>query len=141
MAMGSGGGGDRKLMSEINVTPLVDVMLVLLIIFMVTAPMLQEGMSVNVPDVKTAPLEQHEQEPVILVIDSKGVMTIKRAKVPLEQLGDELQRIFAERGEKTLYLRADQDVPYGQVVKAMAIAKQAGAQKLSMITRPPDEAK
>lgn len=139
--MGSGGGGDRKLMSEINVTPLVDVMLVLLIIFMVTAPMLQEGMSVNVPDVKTAPLEQHEQEPVILVIDSKGVMTIKRAKVPLEQLGDELQRIFAERGEKTLYLRADQDVPYGQVVKAMAIAKQAGAQKLSMITRPPDEAK
>jgi len=137
--MGSAGGGNRRLMSEINVTPLVAVMLVLLINFMVTAPMLQEGMSVNVPEVKTAPLEQHEQEPVILVIDEKGGMKIKRTEVTLEQLAAELQTIFAERSEKTLYLRADQNVSYGQVVKAMAIAKQAGAEKLSMVTKPPEE--
>ncbi len=139
MAMSSGGGDHRRLMSDINVTPMVDVMLVLLIIFMVTAPMLQEGMSVNVPQVKTAALEQHEQEPIILVMDKSGGMTIKRSQVSMEKLAEQLRLIFEERGDKTLYLRADQDVSYGQVIRAMAIAKQAGAEKLSMITRSPEE--
>jgi biopolymer transport protein TolR len=138
MAM-STGGGNRRLMSEINVTPLVDVMLVLLIIFMVTAPMMQEGMSVNVPEVKSAPLEQHEQEPVILVIDKNGKMKIKRTELTIDQLSQELGAIFEERADKTLYLRADADASYGMVVQAMALAKQAGATKLSMITRPPEE--
>jgi biopolymer transport protein TolR len=133
------GGGNRRLMSEINVTPLVDVMLVLLIIFMVTAPMLQEGMSVNVPQVKAAPLEQHEEEPVVLVIDRAGAMSIKKNEVTKDSLGEELQKIFEQRADKTLYLRADQAVPYGRVIEAMAIAKQAGAAKLSMITKPPEE--
>ncbi|MDP8224462.1 MAG: ExbD/TolR family protein [Candidatus Lernaella stagnicola] len=139
MAISTGGGGHRRLMSEINVTPLVDVMLVMLIIFMVTAPMLQEGMSVNVPEVKAGPLEQHEQEPVILVVDKNGGLSIKRTAVPMEQLSKQLQEIFAERADKTLYLRADKDVSYGVVVQTMALAKQAGATKLSMITQPPQE--
>ncbi len=138
MAMNVGGGG-RRLMSDINVTPLVDVMLVLLIIFMVTAPMLQEGMSVNVPQVKAAPLEQHEEKPVILVMDKSGEMSIEKTQLTTDKLGDELQKVFAERADKTLYLRADQSVPYGRVVEAMAIAKAAGATKLSMITKPPEE--
>jgi biopolymer transport protein TolR len=133
------GGGSRRLMSDINVTPLVDVMLVLLIIFMVTAPMLQEGMSVNVPQVKAAPLEQHEEKPVILVMDKSGEMSIEKTQLTTDKLGDELQKVFAERADKTLYLRADQSVPYGRVVEAMAIAKAAGATKLSMITKPPEE--
>jgi len=138
VAMNVGGGG-RRLMSDINVTPLVDVMLVLLIIFMVTAPMLQEGMSVNVPQVKAAPLEQHEEKPVILVMDKSGEMSIEKTQLTTDKLGDELQKVFAERADKTLYLRADQSVPYGRVVEAMAIAKAAGATKLSMITKPPEE--
>lgn len=138
MAM-NGNGGDRRLMSEINVTPLVDVMLVLLIIFMVTAPMMQEGMSVNLPKVQAGPLDQQEEEPVILVIDKKGRMSIKRHELTLENLAEELGKILEVRGDKTLYLKADQDVSYGIVVQAMSIAKLAGAAKLSMITRPPEE--
>ena len=127
---------DNRPLSEINVTPLVDVMLVLLIIFMVTAPMMQEGMSVNVPEVATAPLEQHEQEPVILVIDKSGKLKIKRTELSLEQLPTELGAIFGERADKTLYLRADAGVSYGTVVQAMALAKQAGAQFELWFGRP-----
>ena len=133
------GNGNRRLMSEINVTPLVDVMLVLLIIFMVTAPMMQEGMSVNVPKVQTGPLDQSEEEPVILVINQKGEMSIKRNRVTLETLDATLDGIFQSRVEKVLYLRADADVNYGLVVQAMSIAKRAGAEKLSMITQPPED--
>ena len=136
MGMSVGGKGVQ---SDINVTPLVDIVLVLLIIFMVTAPMMQEGMSVNVPEVASAPLEQHEQEPVILVIDKNGKLKIKRTELTIDQLSQELGTIFEERADKTLYLRADADASYGMVVQAMALAKQAGATKLSMITRPPEE--
>ncbi|HPQ70737.1 MAG TPA: ExbD/TolR family protein [bacterium] len=137
----STGGGGRNLMSEINVTPLVDVMLVLLIIFMVTAPMMQEGMSVAVPEVKTGPLEQHEEEPVVLVMDKQGQMSIKKTTLDFDNLEDQLKLVFEQRADHTLYLRADKDVSYGYVVRAMAIAKQAGATKLSMITQPPAEKK
>ncbi len=140
MAMSTGGGG-RNLMSEINVTPLVDVMLVLLIIFMVTAPMMQEGMSVAVPEVKTGPLEQHEEEPVVLVMDKQGQMSIKKTTLDFDNLEEQLKLVFEQRADHTLYLRADKDVSYGYVVRAMAIAKQAGATKLSMITQPPAEKK
>ncbi len=133
------GGGDRRLMSEINVTPLVDVMLVLLIIFMVTAPMMQEGMSINVPKVQAGALDQREEEPIILVISKQGQLSIKRTTMTLETLPNELQKIFTSRGDKTVYLRADQDVPYGVVVQAMAVAKAAGADRLSIITQPPEE--
>ncbi len=139
MAMSMGGGGSRRLMSEINVTPLVDVMLVLLIIFMVTAPMLQEGMSINVPQVKTGPLEQHEQAPLILMMDKAGAMSIDKAPIPKDALEQTLKTKLDQLADKTLYLRADQAVPYGFVVEAMATAKQAGATKLSMITKPPEE--
>lgn len=137
----STGGGGRNLMSEINVTPLVDVMLVLLIIFMVTAPMMQEGMSVAVPEVKTGPLEQHEEEPVVLVMDKQGQMSIKKTTLDFDNLEEQLKLVFEQRADHTLYLRADKDVSYGYVVRAMAIAKQAGATKLSMITQPPAEKK
>jgi len=140
VAMSTGGGG-RNLMSEINVTPLVDVMLVLLIIFMVTAPMMQEGMSVAVPEVKTGPLEQHEEEPVVLVMDKQGQMSIKKTTLDFDNLEEQLKLVFEQRADHTLYLRADKDVSYGYVVRAMAIAKQAGATKLSMITQPPAEKK
>jgi len=137
--MAFGGGGDRRFMSEINVTPLVDVMLVLLIIFMVTAPMMQEGMSVNVPKVKATALDTGEEEPVVLIINNTGQMRIKKTKISMNKLEEELKLVFNQRVDKTLYLRADETVNYGQVVQAMAIAKEAGAEKLSMITQPPDE--
>jgi len=116
-------------------------MLVLLIIFMVTAPMMQEGMSVAVPEVKTGPLEQHEEEPVVLVMDKSGQMSIKKTTLDFDNLEEQLKLVFEQRADHTLYLRADKDVSYGYVVRAMAIAKQAGAAKLSMITQPPDEKK
>jgi biopolymer transport protein TolR len=121
--------------SEINVTPFVDVMLVLLIIFMITAPMLQQGVDVDLPDTSTEPLRMDE-EPLILTVKQDGSTFLASTAVPLEELGDKLEAIFEGRPEKELFLRADEKVPYGVVVKAMAAARAAGASKLGIVTEP-----
>lgn len=131
-------GNDRRPMAEINVTPLVDVMLVLLIIFMVTAPMLQMGIDVNLPRVKAKSVDVAEEK-LVLTINAGREIFLGRAKVPLAELRQKLEHIFAARIDRDLYLRADRNVPYGLVVEVMAEVRKAGVDKLGMITEPPEE--
>lgn len=125
-------------MAEINVTPLVDVVLVLLIIFMVTAPMLQMGIDVNLPQVKSKSVDVTEEK-LVLTIRSNQEIVINRTQVPLPELSDKLEAIFANRIDRDLYLRADKTVPYGFVVQVMAAVRKGGVDKLGMITEPPEE--
>ncbi len=122
-------------MSEINVTPFVDVMLVLLIIFMVTAPLMQQGVDVDLPETTTQPLRLAE-EPLILSIQKDGKAYLARQEVPAEELAAKLRSVFDARGDEQLYLRADKEAPYGVVVRAMAAAREAGASKLGIVTEP-----
>jgi biopolymer transport protein TolR len=122
-------------MSEINVTPFVDVMLVLLVIFMVTAPMMQQGIDVDLPETTTQPLRVTD-EPLILTVKKDGTYHVGRKQLPAEELREKLEAIFEGRDTKELYLRADKDAPYGVVVKALAAAREAGAKQLGMVTEP-----
>ncbi len=126
---------DRRLMSQINVTPLVDVMLVLLIIFMVTAPMMEEGIDVNLPKVEASGLKTDE-EPVVVTLNKEGRLYINDAEVKQKELGRKLKAIFKRRAEKMVLLRADSSVPYGAVVGAMAEIRRAGILKIGMVTEP-----
>jgi len=128
-------GGHGGLQSEINVTPFVDVMLVLLVIFMVTAPLMQQGMDVELPKTTTQPLQLSE-EPLVLTVQRDGKAFLGRQEVELAGLQEKLAAVFAARGDKELYLRADREVPYGLVVKAMAAARAAGATRLGVVTEP-----
>jgi biopolymer transport protein TolR len=126
---------DRGTMSQINVTPLVDVMLVLLIIFMVTAPMMQQGVQVNLPKADTKGLTAPE-EALIVSIDKSGTLFINSNAVKAGELRPKLEEMFAKRTKKEVFLKADKDVPYGDVVRAMADIKGAGVERLGMITEP-----
>ncbi len=122
-------------MSEINVTPFVDVMLVLLVIFMVTAPMMQSGIDVDLPETKTQPMRMRD-EPLILSVKKDGAIFVGRTEVPVEELAVKLEAIFEGRDTKELFLRADKEAAYGKVAQAMAAAREAGASKLGMVTEP-----
>ena len=126
-------GGANRPLSEINVTPFVDVMLVLLIIFMVTAPMMQQGVDVELPKTTTQPMKVKD-EPLILTIKKDGRLFLGKQEIPQAELQKKLEAIFEGTDGKELYLRADQAVPYGTVAKAMASAREAGATKLGMVT-------
>ena len=128
-------GNERRLMSEINVTPFVDVMLVLLIIFMVTAPMMTQGVDVNLPQTTTSNVKT-EEDPLILSVNKKGEIYLETTKVSLEDLEEKVKSIFKYRREKEILLRADRDIPYGFVIKVMAEVKKAGISKLGMVTEP-----
>ena len=135
-----GGRGKKRLVAEINVTPLVDVMLVLLIIFMVTAPMMTQGLEVDLPKTTAKALRQHE-EPLVVTISSKGEISLGKIKVTESLLYQQLSRLPVEKKQQPLYLRADKAVPYGLVVTTMAEIKRAGFEKLGMITQPSDKEK
>ncbi len=126
---------DRGTMSQINVTPLVDVMLVLLVIFMVTAPMMQQGVQVNLPKAETKALPTQE-ETVIVSIERSGRLFINSTEIPAGDLRAKLSDMFANRTKKEVFLKADKDVPYGEVVKTMAEIKGAGIERLGMVTEP-----
>ena len=133
MAGNGNGRGRRRVYSEINVTPFVDVMLVLLIIFMVTAPLMQQGMDVDLPETTTQPLRVKD-DPLILSVKKDGAFFLGRTEVPLDELVTKLQAIFDARDSKQIFLRADKDAPYGTVVKAMAAAREAGSTQLGIVT-------
>jgi biopolymer transport protein TolR len=128
-------GGTQRPLSEINVTPFVDVMLVLLIIFMVTAPMLQQGIDVDLPETTTQNLRLAE-EPLILTVQKDGKIFLARREIPLAELEGKLQAILEGLDDKEIYLRADSGAQYGLVVKTLAAARAAGATKLGMVTEP-----
>lgn len=134
MAMG-GQNDNRSVMAEINVTPLVDVMLVLLVIFMVTAPMMQQGVQVNLPKADTKAMTPAE-EAVVVSVDKSGKTYINKDEVPAGDLKSRLATMFASRAKKEVFLKADASVPYGEVVRAMADIKGAGIERLGMVTEP-----
>ena len=132
MAMGSNNG---QFMSEINVTPLVDVMLVLLIIFMVTAPMMMQGVNVALPQTTSKPLTS-EKDHLTVTIDRGQQVFINDYKVSLEALQAKMEKILEGRPDQKVYLRADKSVPYGVVVRVISQVKNAGVEKLGMVTEP-----
>ncbi|HOJ51013.1 MAG TPA: biopolymer transporter ExbD [Syntrophales bacterium] len=127
-----------KLLAEINVTPLVDVMLVLLIIFMVAAPMLQMGIDVNLPRVQAKSIDVGEEK-LVVTVDGNRDIYLNKVKVPLTGLAPKLSAIFQNRLEREVFLRADKNVPYGFVVEVMAEIRKSGVDRLGMITEPPQE--
>lgn len=131
MAMSSGSGG--SMLADINVTPLVDVMLVLLIIFMITAPMIQQGVDVDLPKAQAQNLNADEKK-LVLSVDAQQRVYLGKTFIPFSQLEDKLKTNQKLQAEKELYLRADRKLPYGLVVKIMAMAKLAGIDKVGMIT-------
>ena len=127
--------GSRRLMSEINVTPFVDVMLVLLIIFMVTAPMMMQGVDVNLPHTKTQPIAS-EEERLVISITGKREIYLNEYKISLETLQKKLETIYQNRPDRAVFLRADQSLPYGFVMEVMAAVRQSGMQRIGMVTEP-----
>jgi biopolymer transport protein TolR len=134
------GRGQRGLVSDINVTPLVDVMLVLLIIFMVTAPMMTQGLDVDLPETTAKSLRQ-EDEPLVVTIDKESKITLGKVEVNQAILFQQLSKIEEAKKKEPIYLKADKDVAYGVVVSIMADIKTAGFDKLGMITKPSDNVK
>jgi len=134
------GSNHDQLMSDINVTPFVDVMLVLLIIFMVTAPMMIQGVNIALPQTTSKPLVS-EQEPLVINIDNKGKIFIIDTEVNFDRLQPQLSGMLNAREDRTVYLRADKQLTYGIVVQVMAEIKRAGVEKLGMVTEPASENK
>jgi len=126
---------DRQVMSQINVTPFVDVMLVLLVIFMITAPMMQQGMQVNLPKTEAKAMNVKD-EPIIVTVDKSGRAFLDKEEIPQGQLKTKLAALFAARSKKEVFLKADRDVPYGDVIRTMAEIKGAGVERLGMLTEP-----
>lgn len=129
----SGRGG---LVSEINVTPLVDVMLVLLIIFMVTAPMMAQGVEVTLPPVAEAEPLASDEEPLVLTVTAEQKVYLGTSEVPLDRVSELLSTNARLQQEKELMLHADHRLPYGIVVAVMAAAKKGGAESIAMVTDP-----
>lgn len=123
---------DKKVLSEINVTPFVDVMLVLLVIFMVTAPLLQQGIDVNLPKAKGK--EMPSEERITLIVKKGSIIYMNDNPVSLTEMGNKLRALSSSN--PNVFLKADKDVPYGFVVEVMGEIKEAGIEKLGMITEP-----
>jgi biopolymer transport protein TolR len=133
MAMNTGDSGDLN--AEINVTPMIDVMLVLLVIFMITAPMMQTGVDIDLPQTVAQKVEDPEGK-LVLSINAKGQLALGGTPVRWKELAVKLQNNERVRVESALYIEADQHLDYGIVVTAMAIAKDAGVAKVMMLTDP-----
>jgi biopolymer transport protein TolR len=135
MAMTSTGSKSRAVLSEINVTPLVDVMLVLLIMFMVTTPLMQQGIEVDLPKTSSAGVEMND-EPFILVIDAAKKITVAKNEIALENLRPRIKAIFQNRKNKQVYIQADQHVEYGIVAEVMAEVRASGIFNIGLVTLP-----
>lgn len=136
MGMSTGGGGGRRApMSEINVTPLVDVMLVLLIIFMVAAPMMTSGVEVDLPNADAPPMEI-DQDKMMLTIDREQHVYLGEAEVPIERLEEALRTNARLQTEGEIFVQADHSVPYGFVVRVFTAVRAAGVESLGLITDP-----
>jgi biopolymer transport protein ExbD len=129
---GIDGGGGYQPLAEINVTPLVDVMLVLLIVFMVTAPLMMSGVELQLPKTSAAPLEK-PKEPVIVSITADGALHLGEDTFDDAALGARLSAMHGERGDAIVYVRGDRAVPYGRIMEAITLVNQAGFAEVSLI--------
>jgi biopolymer transport protein TolR len=137
MGMSSGGGGEDEMMSEINVTPMVDVMLVLLIIFMITAPMMNTGVDIDLPAVTAQNIEDPEGKLVMSIAPNRAIK-LGGTDVKWSELEAKLKTNERVQRESQIYIEADKDLPYSVVITAMAIAKNANVSKVMMLTEPTD---
>ncbi len=135
MGMGGSSGGSRMIVSEINVTPLVDVMLVLLIMFMVTAPLMQQGLEVDLPKTSSSGVNLND-EPFVLMITSDQKLKSGSTDLVREGLAEKLKAIFQTRKNKQIYIQADKKVEYGFVAEVMADVRAAGIFNIGLITIP-----
>ena len=125
----------RRAISEINVTPFVDVMLVLLIIFMVTAPLIQQGIDVQLPKTQSEGLKRNE-DVLVVTVKRDGTIYVQRAKVAMKEFEKKLEKILASRENREVFLRADEKVAYGTVAKTLAKLRRAGATRIGLVTEP-----
>ena len=137
MAFTDANGRTRSALADINITPLVDVVLVLLIIFMITAPVLQSGIDVDVP--KTRTVKQITEERTVISIDSKQRLFIGNEPVNIHQIGDKLHQKVRDPENQAIYVRCDKEVPYGVLAAVMDETKAAGFTKVSLVTQPMDK--
>ena len=141
-----GGRVRRKRMSEINVVPYIDVMLVLLIIFMVTAPLLTQGVKVELPKADSRNIESKGQEPLIVSVDQQGRFYFNIGDKPdkpvdAKNLTARIKAVLRHRKDSTVYVKGDRNVAYGQVVEVMALLKKSGVEHVGLVTRLPDNVK
>lgn len=125
-------------LSDINVVPLVDIMLVLLIIFMITSPMMQHGLGVDLPKTTAMPIPIKD-EPQVITVNKEMKVILNEKTIDINNLQSALQFVFANKTEKEILLKADSSVPYGFIAQCMAAVKQAGVNKINLITKPLDE--
>ena len=125
-------------MSEINVTPFVDVMLVLLVVFMITAPLLSVGVPVNLPETSARPL-QGSEEPLTITVDAEGKIWLQEAEVPLDELVPKLVAVVEARGDKEerIFVRGDRGITYGAVMQVMGTINAAGFRHVALVTEKP----
>jgi biopolymer transport protein TolR len=137
----------RKPMSEINVVPYIDVMLVLLVIFMATAPLLTQGVQVDLPNAPSEPISETELDPLVISMRADGALFVnlgiqnaddEDTRVTIYSLSDQAGKILRARPEVPVYVKADQTLEYGEVVRVMTVLQQAGAESVGLITDPPD---
>ena len=138
-----GGLVRRKRMSEINVVPYIDVMLVLLVIFMVTAPLLTQGIKVELPQADSQNIESKGQEPLVVSVDQQGRFYFNIGDKPDQSLDAKklmvrVKAVLRHRQDSTVYVKGDRNVAYGEVVQVMALLKQSGVEHIGMVTRLPD---
>lgn len=138
MGMSAGNNKSRMALSEINVTPLVDVMLVLLIMFMVTTPLMQQGIDVDLPKTSASGVETTD-EPFVLVITANQQISVAKQPLQISTLREKLKAIFEKRKNKQLYIQADRKVDYGFVAETMAEVRAAGIFNIGLITVPKDQ--
>jgi biopolymer transport protein TolR len=144
MAFNLGGGGnggdgdDDPVMADINVTPLVDVMLVLLIIFMIAAPMLHRGIEVALPKAEATNLPVKMEDPLIVSVNRNGALFVRETPVEIEGLVEQLKQEIANRGDDTVFLKGDREVPYGRVIEVLDVLHRGGIVHVGMVTDNPD---
>ncbi|MGB3563130.1 MAG: ExbD/TolR family protein [Thermoanaerobaculia bacterium] len=140
MPFATGFGGDQTddaVLADINVTPLVDVMLVLLIIFMITAPMLHQGVEVALPKAEADAMQLRIDDPLILSINRDGLVYVQDEPIHLSQLMERLTPLIEARGDEAVFLKGDRDLPYGTIIEVLDILNRGGIRQVGMVTERP----